>query len=61
MDKLEKIIRSIREDAYQVGQNGAGHPHSIDNDKLAIEKLIFDTFKEAEYEPYKFTELVEQL
>ena len=61
MNQLEKIIRSIREDAYEDGQNGAGHPHSIDNDKRAIKKLIFDTFKEAEYDPYKFTELVEKL
>ena len=52
MDQLEKIIRSIREDAYEDGQNGAGQPHSIDNDKRAIKKLIKDLVAEAK-PPYK--------
>ena len=47
MDQLEKIIRSIREDAYEDGQNGAGHPHSIDNDKQAITSLIKELVAEA--------------
>ena len=47
MDQLEKIIRSIREDAYEDGEHGAGHPHSIDNDKRAIKKLIKELVEEA--------------
>ena len=47
MNQLEKIIRSIREDAYQDGRNDAGHPHSIDNDKRAIKKLIKELVAEA--------------
>ena len=54
MDQLEKIIRSIREDAYEDGQNGAGQPHSIDNDKRAIKKLIKELVAEAKPEPTKY-------
>lgn len=56
MDQLEKIIRSIREDAYEDGQNGAGQPHSIDNDKRAIKKLIKELVAEAKPPYYSVEE-----
>ena len=36
MDDLDKIIRAIREDAYEDGRLGAGHPYSIDENRQAI-------------------------
>ena len=47
---LEQIIRLIREDAYEDGGNGAGHPHSIEKDKdkivEAINEIIGNTIPE---------------
>lgn len=37
---LGDIIREIREDAYEDGVNGAGHPASIEEDVNDIRQLI---------------------
>ena len=50
MSKLDEIIRAIREDAYEDGSNGAGHPHSIEKDKQAIKNYIL-TKKWFYYDP----------
>lgn len=37
---LEDVIRDIREDAYEDGTHGAGHPFSVEKDKQAIKDVI---------------------
>lgn len=40
MSNLDEIIRAIREDAYEDGGHGAGHPRSIEKDKQAFKDYI---------------------
>lgn len=42
MSKLDEIVRAIREDAYEDGGYGAGHPASIDGDKKKITDLFVE-------------------
>ena len=46
----KQVLEIIGED----GEHGAGHPHSIDNDKRAIKKLIKELVAEAKPEPTKY-------
>lgn len=59
--ELEGIIRAIREDAYEDGGHGAGHPASVDEDKRKIKTLFLDLFKEVEYDQFEFVDRVSKL
>lgn len=52
MSKLDEILMFNQPNSWSSEEEKA---------KKEIKKLIFDLFKEAEYEPYKFVEKVEAL
>lgn len=58
---LGAVIRAIREDAYEDGSNGAGHPASIDEDKRKIKAVFMDLFKEVDYDQFEFVDRVSKL
>lgn len=61
MSKLDEVIRTIREDAYEDGKNGAGHPASVDEDKRKVKTLFLDLFKEVGYDQFDFVDRVTKL